>query len=103
MICIIGKTKFLLHETLLTKLITISRITKNIQTFVTSKNILSVDKAKKIIRDLKTNKAFGAEIPTKILRECEFTFDVLTKCVNKSIETGFFPDSLKLANSTPLF
>ena len=103
LICIIGKTKFLLHETLLTKLITISRITKNIQTFVTSKNILSVDKAKKIIRDLKTNKAFGAEIPTKILRECEFTFDVLTKCVNKSIETGFFPDSLKLANSTPLF
>ena len=103
LICIIGKTKFLLHETLLTKLITISRITKNIQTFVTSKNVLSVDKVKKIIRDLKTNKAFGAEIPTKILRECEFTFDVLTKCVNKSIETGFFPDSLKLANSTPLF
>ena len=64
---------------------------------------MSVDKVKKIIRDLKTNKAFVAEIPTKILRECEFTFDVLTKCVNKSIETGFFPDSLKLANSTPLF
>ena len=64
---------------------------------------MSVDKVEKIIRDLKTNKAFGAEIPTKILRECEFTFDVLTKCVNKSIETGFFPDSLKLANGPSSF
>ena len=64
---------------------------------------MSVDKVEKIIRDLKTNKAFGAEIPTKILRECEFTFDVLTKCVNKSIETGFFSDSLKLANAPSSF
>ena len=39
----------------------------------------------------------------KILKEYEFTFYVLTKCVNKSIETGYFPDSLKLANVAPAF
>ena len=55
------------------------------------------------MRDLKTNKAVGGEIPTKILKECEFTFDVLTKCVDKFIETGYFPDSLKLANVAPIF
>ena len=64
---------------------------------------VSVEEVKKIIRDLKTNKAVGGEIPTKILRECEFTFDVLTNSINKSIETGYFPDSLKLANVAPVF
>ena len=64
---------------------------------------VSVEEVKKIIRDLKTNKAVGGEIPTKILKECEFTFDVLTKCINKSIETGYFLDSLKLANVAPVF
>ena len=64
---------------------------------------VSVEEVKKIIRDLKTNKAVGGEIPTKILRECEFTFDVLTNCINKSVETGYFPDSLKLANVAPVF
>ena len=54
----------------------------------------------KIIQDRKTNKAVGGEIPTNILKECEFTFDVLTNFINKSIETGYFPDSLKLANIT---
>ena len=29
--------------------------------------------------------------------------NVLTKCVNKSVETGYFPDSLKLANVAPVF
>ena len=38
---------------------------------------VSVEEVKMIIRDLKTNKAVGSEIPTKILIECEFTFDVL--------------------------
>ena len=64
---------------------------------------VSVEEVKKIIRNLKTNKAVGGEISTKILKECEFTFDVLTKCINKSIETGYFPDSLKLVNVAPAF
>ena len=46
---------------------------------------VSVKEIKKIIRDLNTNKADGGEIPAKILKECEFTFDVLTKCANKYI------------------
>ena len=64
---------------------------------------VSVEEVKKIIRDLKTNKAVVGEIPTKILKECEFTFDVLTKYINKSIETGYFLDSLKLVNVAPVF
>ena len=64
---------------------------------------VSVEEVKKIIQDLKTNKAVGGEIPTKILKEREFTFDVLTNCINKSIETGYFADSLKLANVAPVF
>ena len=64
---------------------------------------VSVEEARKIIRGLKTNKASGNEIRTKILKECEFTFDVLTKHENKSIETGYFPYSLKLANVAPVF
>ena len=64
---------------------------------------VSVEEVKKIIRDLKTIKAVGGKILTKILRECEFNFDILTNCINKSIETGYFPDSLKLANVSPVF
>ena len=64
---------------------------------------VSVEEVKKIVRDLKTNKAVGGEIPTKILKECEITFDVLTKCINKSIEIRYFPDSLKLVNVGPAF
>ena len=42
-------------------------------------------------------------MPTKILKECDFTLDVLIKCVNKSIENGYFPGSLKLAMVVPVF
>ena len=64
---------------------------------------VSVEEVKKTIRDLKTNKVVVGEIPTKILKECEFTFDELTNCINKSIGTGYFPDRLKLANVTLVF
>ena len=83
---------------------------KNIQAFVTYRGIsnfsfrpVSFEEVKKIIQDLKTNKAVGGERLTKILKECEFTFDVLTNCINKSIEAGYFPDSLKLANVALVF
>ena len=64
---------------------------------------VTIEEVKNIVRALKTHKAVGGEIPTKILKECDFTFYVLTKCINKSIDTGYFPDSLKLANVTPVF
>ena len=64
---------------------------------------VSVEEVKKIIQDLKTNKAVGGEISTKILKECEFTFNVLINWMNKSIEIGYFPDSLKLAIDDAIF
>ena len=114
LICIIGKTKLVLHQALLIKLMILSRILKkhlsicNINTKYKgiskfSFRPVSVEEFKKIVRDLKTNKAVAGEIPTKILKECELTFHVLTRYVNKSIETGHFPDSLKLANVAPVF
>ena len=39
----------------------------------------------------------------QILKESEFKFEILTNCINKSIKTGCFPDSLKEANITPIF
>ena len=62
-----------------------------------------MDDVKTVIQDLKNNKSVGGEIPTQILKESEFTFETLTSCINKSIETGYFPDSLKEANITPIF
>ena len=64
---------------------------------------VSVDDVKTVIRDLKNNKSAGGEIPIQILKESEFTFRILTNCINKSIETGCFSDSLKAANITPIF
>ena len=51
---------------------------------------VSAEEVRKIIQDLKTNKAVGGEMPTKILKECECNFDLLTNCINKSIETGYY-------------
>ena len=36
------------------------------------------DEVKMIIKDLKNSKSVGGEIPTKILKECEFTIEMLT-------------------------
>ena len=64
---------------------------------------VSKDEVKKIIKDLKNNKSVGREIPTKILKECEFTFEILTQCVNKSFASGEFPNCLKQVNMSPTF
>ena len=44
-----------------------------------------------------------SEFTFEILKESEFTFEILTNCINKSIDTGCFPDSLKEANITRIF
>ena len=36
------------------------------------------------MKDLKTNKSIKGEIPIKILKEREFTFDCLKNCMNLS-------------------
>ena len=56
-----------------------------------------------IIKQLKSNKSVGGDIPKNILKECEFTFSVLTDCINKSFEIGRFPGYLEDANVSPIF
>ena len=62
-----------------------------------------MDEVKTVIRDMKNNKSVCGKIPIQILKESEFTFEILITCINKSIETGCFPDSLKGANTIPIF
>ena len=62
-----------------------------------------MDEVIKVVKNLKDSKAVGGDIPTKILKECEFTFNIITTCIKKAIETGNFPDSLKMANITIVF
>ena len=62
-----------------------------------------MDEIIKVVKNLKHSKAVSSDIPTKILKECEFTFEIITACINKAIETGNFPDSFKMANVTPVF
>ena len=62
-----------------------------------------MEEIKAVIRDMKNNKSVGGEMPIQILKESEFTFEILTNYISKSIETGCFPDSLKEANITPIF
>ena len=86
---------------------------KNIQVFKWLNRILeflkisfrpiSEDEIKNMIKDLKNSKSVGGEIPIKILKECEFTFEILTKCVSRSFAKGEFPDCLKQAKVSPIF
>ena len=73
----------------------IKKTYKNINKF--SFRPVTIAEAMKVIKDLKTNKYVGGEIPIQILKESEFTFECLKNCINHSIEkTGIFPSSLKL-------
>ena len=62
-----------------------------------------MEEVKTVIRDMKNNKSVGGEIPIQILKESEITFEILTSCLNKSIEIGCFPDSLKEENIASIF
>ena len=64
---------------------------------------VSKDEVKKIIKALKNIKSVGGEIPTKILKECQLTFEILTQCINKSFTSREFSDCLKQANVSPIF
>ena len=87
LICIIGKTKHILHQ-IFDKA---NDIIKNYEKHSSICNIKAKYRGiskfsfrpiffkvvKKIVRDLKINKAVSGEITTCIMKECEFTFDVL--------------------------
>ena len=59
----------------------------------------------KEIRDINPNKSSTKDsIPPKILRKnSEATANILQKLLHESLETGTFPDSMKLADRTPAF
>ena len=65
--------------------------------------LISVDEIIKVVKSLSDSKAVGGDIPTKILKECKFPFDIITACINIAIKTVNFPDSLKTVNVTPVF
>ena len=48
-----------------------------------------------------SNKASGGDIPSQILKQSGFTYQILRGCINDAIHKGIFPDSLKIANITP--
>ena len=64
---------------------------------------VSVNDVKQVIKNLKSSKSVGGDIPTNIVKECNFTVFALADCINKSFENGTFPDCLKEANVTPIF
>jgi hypothetical protein len=59
---------------------------------------------KKIINTINIEKATGADnIPAKVVRQCKVTVaQQLSSLINLSINTGVFPDSLKVAQVTPI-
>lgn len=59
----------------------------------------------KIIKTMKNKKSVGADdISTKVVKHvAEFVAIHLSHLINMSIETGVFPDNLKIANVKPLF
>ena len=62
-----------------------------------------MDEVIRVVKNLKHSEAVSGDIPTKILKECKFTFDIITACINKAIETANSPDSFKMANVRPVF
>ena len=64
---------------------------------------VSVNEIMAVLRDMKNNESVGGKIPIQISKESEFIFEILTKCINKFIQTGCFLDSLKEANITLVF
>ena len=61
-----------------------------------------VHAVKELTEGLHSNNATAGEIPIKILKEREFTFEYLTSCVNQAILSGKLPDSLKVSNIVPV-
>ena len=63
---------------------------------------VSVKDVENVIKNVPCNKASGGDIPIQILKQSGFTYQILTDCINDAINKGVFPDSLKIANITPV-
>ena len=55
-----------------------------------------------IIKNIPNNKAAGGEIPLHTPKQSDFTYQMLTDCINDALSEGIFPDNLKFANITPV-
>ena len=66
-------------------------------------NPVSTETTKRIINDLDIKKASSGEIPTYLLKKCDFILDTVVVCVNEALKTGSFPDSRKCANVRPIY
>ena len=50
-----------------------------------------------------SDKATAAEIPVDILKNSEFCFNELTRCINDAFNKNKFPDTLKLSDTVLAF
>ena len=55
------------------------------------------------MKSVPSDKATAGEIPADILKNSEFCFNELTKCINKAFNESKFPDTLKLSDIVPVF
>ena len=55
------------------------------------------------MKNLPSDKAAAGEIPVDILKNSEYCFSELTKCINKAFNENKFPDTLKLCDIVPVF
>ena len=58
---------------------------------------VSEDTAKNFVENIPSNKATACEIPIDILKNSEFCFSELTKCIIKAFNENKFPDTLKFS------
>ena len=62
----------------------------------------SVKDVENVIKNIPSNKASGGDTPIQILKQSGFTYQILMDCINDAIHKSVFPDSLKIANITPV-
>ena len=55
------------------------------------------------MKNLPSDKGTASEIPVDILKNSEFCFIELTKCINKAFNENKFPVTLKLSDIVPVF
>ena len=64
---------------------------------------VSKDTVKNFVNNLPSGKAAAVEIPVDILKNSEFCFSELTKCINKAFNENKFPDTQKPSDIVPVF
>ena len=57
---------------------------------------------KTVIDNLSLQKSISGEIPTFLIKRCDFIFEKLSSCINESFNNNKFPDSLKLSEIIPI-